>query len=487
LRRDTVVVIDDDARLRAVIADVLADEYDVVQASMVKTGRLRVEQGCDCALLDVRFGIDPGNQDGLGLLEEITAACPGVPVVIMTGHADMDVALRALKAGAADFIQKETLDPRQLPTVVSRAIQRSRDQRRTELLESRLQSLESTELIGSSTAIREVREQIGAVAADGRVTSLIVGETGTGKELAARMIHRHGLRRRGPFVTVNIPGLGLDSIERELFGLDGGDARNARPGLLEQGDGGVLFLDGVAELPVALQGRLLRVLEGGTFQRCGSVTDRNVDVQIVASSTVDLRACVDVGSFRQDLFYRLRGFEIRMPTLRDCAADVQALAEACLHELRLRGRSRMQGFSEAAMESLRSYGYPGNVRELRSIVERAVIVGESRGRRRIEPVDLPDELRMGGRILAIAALRWSGESAIDLDRELAVVEAQAIEVALSRCGGRKHAAGDLLGLSHRHALPRRVARILRDHPDAIAACPKVSSAFAAAHREQENP
>lgn len=482
-----MVVIDDDARLRAAISDVLAQDFEVVQASMVKTGRLRVEQGCDCALLDVRFGGDPGNRDGLGLLEEITAACPGIPVIIMTGHADMDVALRALKAGAADFIQKDSLDPRQLPTVVSRAIQRSRDQRRADLLESRLQSLESSELVGSSTALREVREQIGAVAADGRVTSLIVGETGTGKELAARLIHRHGPRRRGPFVTVNIPGLGLDSIEQELFGLGGGDAQAARPGLLEQSDGGVLFLDGVAELPVALQGKLLRVLEAGTFQRCGSVTDRSVDVQVVASSTVDLRQRVDAGSFRQDLLYRLRGFEIRMPSLRDCAADVPALAEACLHELRMRGRSRMQGLSDAAVDRLRCYGYPGNVRELRSIVERAVIVGESRGHRRIEREDLPDELRESGGSPSIAAFRWNGDSDIDLDRELAVVEVQAIDIALARCGGRKLAAGELLGLPHRHALPRRVARILRDHPEVIVACPRVSSAFAAGRGGKENP
>lgn len=487
LRRDTVVVIDDDAGLRAAISDVLASDFEVVHASMVKTGQLRIEQGCDCALLDVRFGTDPTNQDGLALLEEITAACPRTPVIIMTGHADMEVALRALKAGAADFIQKDTLDPRQLPAVVSRAIQRSRDQRRVDLLESRLRSLETSEFVGSCTALRDIRQQIGAVAVNANVTSLIVGETGTGKELAARLIHRHGPRRNGPFVTVNIPGLGLDSIERELFGVVSSDVRDTLPGLLEQSNGGVLFLDGVAELPVALQGKLLRVLEAGSFQRLGSQTSRRVDVQVVASSTIDLRHRVDAGVFRQDLFYRLRGFEIRMPALRDCAADVPAIAEAFLQELRARGRSRLLGFSNPATAKLQCYAYPGNVRELRSIVERAAIIGDSRNHRKIELEDLPDELRLSGENAAIAALRWNGDSNIDLDRELAVVEVQTIDIALARCEGRKLATGELLGLPHRHALPRRVARIRRDHPEVIAAFPRVANAFAVDRGGEENP
>jgi DNA-binding NtrC family response regulator len=479
VKRDVVLVVDDDAGLRASLAEALAPDYDVVAASMVKTGRLRVEQGCDVVLLDIRFGDDPANQEGLGLLEEINVDHPGLPVIMMTGHADMAVALRALKAGAADFIQKDMLDPRQLPSVVARAIQRSRDQRRTEVLERRLQALEASDLVGSSTAMSEVRRQIDLVAVDGSAAVLISGESGSGKELAARMIHARGPRRQAPFVALRVASVGADAIEAETFGAPSpGAGLPPTVGMVERAAGGVLFIDGVSDLPMALQGRMLRLLEAGVFRRAGGGADCRVDVQVIASSGTDLRAMVDAGQFRQDLFFKLKSFEIRMPSLREMPADVVPLAENFVHELRHAGRARVQGIGEAAIECLRRYEYPGNVRELRSILERAVIMCESRGRSRVETEDLPAELRGGSRAPTLAMIRWQGESPIRIDAELAWIELLAIEAALQRCGGRKQVAGTMLGLPHRHALPRRVARIRRDHPEVLEKCPRVAEAFA---------
>jgi DNA-binding NtrC family response regulator len=479
MRRDVVLVVDDDARLRATLGEVLSPDYDVVEASMVKTGKLRVDQGCDAVLLDIRFGSDPANQDGLALLEEIAADHPGLPVIMMTGHADMAVALRSLKAGAADFIQKDSFEPRQLPTVVARAIQRSRDQRRTEVLERRLQALETSELVGSSTAMKEVRRQVDMVAADASATLLVTGETGTGKELAARMVHGRGSRRQGPFVAVRTASMGTETIEAEMFGAASlGAGAPSVVGLVEQASSGVLFIDGISDLPMGLQGRVLRLLEAGVSRRMGGGAEIRVDVQVIASTSVDLRALVDAGQFRQDLYFRLKSFEIRMPALREMPGDVVPLAEQIVHEFRHAGRTRVHGISEAAIDCLRKYHFPGNVRELRSILERAVIMSESRGRRRVEPDDLPAELRGFGQAPALAALRWQADAPISMDAELAWIELLAIDVALERSGGRKQAAGGLLGLPHRHALPRRVARIRRDHPQLLERCPRVAEAFA---------
>lgn len=485
--RDTVVLIDDDAQLRSALREALSQDFEVLEASMAKTGRLRVDQGCDAVLLDIRLSDDHDNRDGLELLEEFGNSHPGLPVIMMTGYADMDTALRSLKAGAADFIQKEALDVRQLSTIIMRAIQRSRDQRRTEVLERRLREIEASELVGSSTAIREIRRLVDLVAQDGKATALITGESGTGKELAARMIHRRGRRERGPFVMVSVPALGVESIEAELFGAAPTTPRgSAMIGLAEQADGGVLFLDGICELPLALQGKLLRILESGTFQRVGTASEQKCDLQVIASSSVDLRTMVDAGRFRQDLYYRLKGFEIGMPPLRDIPGDIAALTENFLHELRQSGRTRVHSCSDEALTCLAAYRYPGNARELRSIIERAVITCQARGEHRIQPVDLPAELRDPELSPNLASFRWDGQKPVCLEMELAWLELLAFTAAMKRCEGRRQDAANLLGLPNRQALPRRVGKIRQDYPALLKRCTELQAFFPANGEERES-
>ncbi len=469
-----IVIIDDDRDIRETLASVLSSNFEVLQASMTKTGMLRIAQGgVDAVLLDIRFGRETDNRDGLDLLEQVSLTYPELPVLMMTGHSDLETALRALKAGAMDFIQKDRLDPHVLTSLVESAIQRARQQRRVNLLERNLATLRVSDLVGDSEAIREVRRSIEALAADSRTPVLIQGESGTGKEVAARAIHKCGPRSKGDFVTVSVNSFVADGIERELFGVAERGSVPAVLGMVEQAKGGVLFLDGISELPLGLQGALLRLIEDGTFQRVGSAEIQHAELQVISASQDNLKDLVAEGRFRKDLYFRLRGYEINMPPLRTMSSDVSLLAEHFLHQLRLEGRTRIQGISEEAIAALRRHRYDGNVRELRTIVEQASIRAQSRGVRMIQLDDLRQDVRgsTAGSYRTFE-VHWDGGADIDLERELAMLELSLIDRALARFDSVQ-ALTKLMGLPHRHALGRRLARLARDHAGLLAAFPRI--------------
>jgi len=471
-----IVIIDDDKDMRETLASVLSSNFEVLQASMTKTGMLRIVQGgVDAVLLDIRFGREADNRDGLELLEQISLTYPELPVLMMTGHSDLETALRALKAGAMDFIQKDRLDPHVLTALVESAIQRARQQRRVNLLERNLASVRASDLLGDSDAIREVRRSIEALASDGRTPVLIHGESGTGKEVAARAIHKCGPRSKGEFVTVSVNSFVADSIERELFGVAESGSAPAVLGMVEQAKGGVLFLDGISELPLGLQGTLLRLLDDGTFQRVGSAEVRHADLQVISATQDKLEALVDQGRFRKDLYFRLRGYEINMPPLRTMSSDVSLLAEHFLHQLRVEGRTRIQGISGDAIAALSRYRYPGNVRELKSVVEQASIRAQASGARMIQVDHLRQDVRAtsAGSNLTFD-VHWDGGANIDLDRELAMLELCLIDQALSK-NESVQALTRLMGLPHRHALGRRLTRLARDYPDLLTEFPRVGA------------
>jgi DNA-binding NtrC family response regulator len=368
-----------------------------------------------------------------------------------------------------DFIQK-VADLREIRARLERALEHARLARRVAQLE---QEIEPRELIGESIRMREVKEFVAAAAREGNVTVLVVGETGTGKELVARAIHACGPRREGPFVAVHIAGLPETMVESELFGHERGaytGAHQTVAGYLERAHGGVLFLDEIDELKADIQVKLLRFLEERKITRLGGSKQIPIDIQLVSATKAPLGERVSEGRFRADLYYRLRVFEIRLPPLRERREDIPLLA---VHFFKTFGGPArgVTGIAQEAMDLLCSYDWPGNVRELRNVIEAAILKATLRQHRQVEPSDLPVEIHG-----AIACPTSRAERSL-LEEALARAELAEVERALAQTGGKKTEAWKLLGLNDRFALRRRVRRILQSHPQLAEQFPMVCAAY----------
>jgi DNA-binding NtrC family response regulator len=466
-RRPTALIVDDDAEYARMLALALSRDFEVVTVHTADEANRRLQFTIDVVLLDLRLknGEDGEDRSGMMLLDALRETRP-IPVVIMTAYADVDVAVEAMKLGAADFIQKSRLDVPQLRKMLLNAIERSRLERKVAELEQQMQKLEPWELIGDTHRMNELRDMIKVVAEDGRTTVLIRGETGTGKELVARAVHSRGSRKDAPFVAVALPALPPTLIESELFGNTKGaftDAKEARLGYIQKASGGVLFLDEIGDLKPDLQPKLLRFLDSRSFAQVGSTTEISVDVQVVCATNRKLEEAVQSGEFRDDLYYRLRTFEIVLPPLRDRLDDVPLLIDHFLFQLRRQGRTRAAGMSAAALDRLCRYAFPGNIRELKAIVERAVMMSALHTHVVIDTDDLPAEITSVAPLVRVSV---DGDR-IDLEGELARAELACVERALQVTEGRKSEAWRVLGLNDRFALLRRVKRIRDDYPDLI--------------------
>jgi DNA-binding NtrC family response regulator len=378
---------DDAARL---IGDTLRHAAEAFDVRSVCSARAAFQHlaahPVDCVLLDYRLP----DLDGLECLRKIRRRHPDLPVVVITGAGSEEVAVEAMKLGATDYLVKHGKYLLTVPLVVRDALGRRELERTAAQYRSALRSTqrEVTRLrrelrdryrldgiIGESEAIEQalvMAEQ----AAQARVTVLLEGETGTGKELFARAIHYHGARARGPFLAQNCAALPETLLESELFGHARGaftGADRPRRGLFEQADGGTLFLDEVAEMSPAIQAKLLRVLQDGEVRPLGAAGSRRVDVRLVAATNRDLEAAVQEGQFRRDLFYRLRVFPIRLPPLRERREDIAPLALHFLERLGAQEGKRPGGFAAPALRLLERYPWPGNVRELQNEVHRLVL------------------------------------------------------------------------------------------------------------------
>lgn len=465
-RRATVLIVDDDVDYLGLLRQALTRDFEVVTAQNADEASRRLNFSVDAILLDLRLqGGGEDDRAGIRLLDAIREIRP-IPVIIMTAYGDIDVAVESMKLGAADFIQKTRVNLDDLRKILKHVIERSRAERRAAELEKEVQRLEPWDLIGGNSKLEALRRVIDTVADDGHTTVLVRGETGTGKELVARAIHTRGARQTGPFVAVALPALPPTLIERELFGHVRGaftDAREGRQGYIQKAAGGVLFLDEIGDLGRELQPKLLRFLDSRAFAPVGSTAEVPVDVQVVCATNRNLEEAVRAGEFREDLYYRLRTMEIVLPPLRERLDDVPALADHFLFLLRRQGRTRAAGMTSAALDRLCRYSFPGNVRELRSLVERAVMMAAVHSHAMIDIEDLPAEMTAATPL--VRAPR-DGEQ-INLDAELARAELAFIERALQITEGRKSEAWKLLGLNDRFALLRRVKRIRDDHPTLI--------------------
>lgn len=464
-RRANVLIVDDDPEYLSLLQHGLSRDFEVMTAQHADDASRRLHF-VDAMLLDLRLN-GGGEEDraAIRLLDAVREIRP-IPIIIMTAYGDVDVAVEAMKLGAADFIQKSRLNIAELRKILTLVIDRSRAERRTAEITEELQRLEPWDLIGDNRRLNDIRRLIDAVAEDGRTTVLVRGETGTGKELVARAVHSRGVRKDGPFIAVALPALAPTLIERELFGHVRGaftDAREGRQGYIQKAAGGVLFLDEIGDLALELQPKLLRFLDSRSFAPIGSTSEVPVDVQVVCATNRKLEDAVRAGEFREDLYYRLRTIEIVLPPLRERPDDIGLLVDHFLHLLRRQGRTRIAGITTAAIDRLLRYNFPGNVRELRAIVERAVMMASVHAHAMIDVDDLPAEITSS---IPLVRHPREGEQ-IDLDAELARAELACIERALQITEGRKSDAWRLLGLNDRFALLRRVKRIRDLHPNFI--------------------
>ena len=404
------------------------------------------KQEFDVVLIDLNYARDTtSGQEGLNLLRDIQGLDDTLPVVVMTAWASVDVAVEAMRRGARDFVEKPWDDNR-LITILKTQTALGRALRRGQRLAATVDALRGDsqlDLIADSPAMRPILELIRRVGPSD-ANLLLTGENGTGKSLAAQVLHSVSTRSAKPLITVNIGGLSESIFESELFGHVKGaftDAKSDRVGRFELADGGTLMMDEIANVPPALQTRLLRVLETGEFERVGSSKTRRVDVRIISATNADLEEEVRAGRFRQDLLFRLNTVEIRMPALRDRREDLPLLAAHFLDRHARRYRRSAKRFDPEAMRALLEHPWPGNVRELSHVVERAVLMSD-------------------GAMVQVADLGLQGvgsEAAVIEEMTLEEAERLLIRKALERYGGNVSDAAKGLGLS-RSALYRRLEK-----------------------------
>ena len=384
-----VLVIDDEANIRKTTAMALEGMgYETAWAENSEIALRELEAAhCDVAFLDLRLN----TESGMALLPKLLKINPKLDVVVFTAHASIENAVEAMRAGAVDYIPKP-FTPEQIRQVLGKIVRRRNLEGRVADLESRLSAdSPTTDLTTTEPAMQKVFD-VALKAAGTSATIMLLGESGTGKTVLARAIHENSPQREHAFVTVSCPSLSSELLESELFGHVKGAFTGAAAetwGKVSVADGGTLFLDEIGDLPLEIQPKLLRLLQEREYERVGEAKTRHADVRVVAASNRNLEQGVQEGRFREDLYYRLNVISLHMLSLRERQVDLPRIARNYLRFFSRQCGKNIEGFSIAAEQAIRNYHWPGNLRELRNVVERAVILG---GGSVIEPADLPDNL-----------------------------------------------------------------------------------------------
>ncbi|WP_022853836.1 sigma-54-dependent transcriptional regulator [Thermodesulfatator atlanticus] len=383
---EKILVIDDEESILASLADILEDEgYQVITAKTAQNGLEEIKKDTpDLLILDVWLP----DLDGLKLLKSLRKDYPELPVIVISGHGTVETAVRAIKLGAFDFLEKPLSYDRVVVTVANALKFRALKQEYISLKKS----LSGPRITGKSQAIRQLQEALEKVAQTD-ATVLITGESGVGKEVAARTVHALSRRKDGPFVAVNCAAIPEELIESELFGHERGaftGALSAKKGKFDLANGGTIFLDEIGDMSLSAQAKVLRVLQEKCFERVGGTRTINVDVRVIAATNKDLKKEIAAGKFREDLYYRLNVVPIHIPPLRERPEDIPLLVEEFLEEFAKHSGLGRKKISEEALAALKQYHWPGNIRELRNLIERLVIM--SRGNI-ITLDDLPQEFQ----------------------------------------------------------------------------------------------
>jgi two-component system nitrogen regulation response regulator NtrX len=441
-----ILIVDDERDIRELISDILKDEgYNTRLAGNSDDAMAAINlEPPSLMVLDI--WLKDSRMDGIDILKTVKRDNPDVPVVIISGHGNIEIAVAAIKQGAYDFIEKPfNID--QLLVVIRRAMETSRLRRENQSLKRR--DVTSSEMIGTSAAFRALIGQLDKVTkSNGRV--MLTGPAGSGKEVAARYIHAESARASAPFITVNCAGVEPDRMEEVLFGREGVE-RGIEPGLLEQAHGGVIYFDEVADMPLGTQSKILRVLVDQQFTRVGGNDKVRVDLRVVSSTNKDLDVAIKAETFRQELFHRLNVVPIAVPGLEERREDIPLLAEHFIDEMHKSQGLPQRELSEDAVALLQTMIWPGNVRQLKNLVERVLILGDGTGP--IEARELPgeeDHSDEDGRVVLSGAL-----ATLPLREAREAFEREYLLTQINRFGGNISRTANFVGME-RSALHRKL-------------------------------
>ncbi len=443
----TILTIDDDDMIRSFFSELLEEEgYEVLSAASGTEGEeLLRQKPVDVVLLDLRLP----DMDGLTVLRRIKSQELDVHVIILTAYSAVPTAVEAMKLGAYDYVDK-TSDASKLKLIIKRALKELAMQREIERLRQKAGGYSNEWIIGGSDEMRRIAQLVHKVA-QGRATVLLQGESGTGKEIVAHAIHRQSARSDKAFTVINCAAIPEDLLESELFGFEEGaftGARRRKKGLLEVADEGTLFLDEIGEMAPKMQAKILRVLETRKVRRVGGTSDVTVDVRFIAASNRDLKKAVKEGTLREDLYYRLGVVVIDLPPLRERIEDLELFVAAFVDEFNRSMGRKVSGVSSGALRLLREYPWPGNIRELRNVIERAMVLCEGE---EIQPAHLPGDFTdlpgPGDSPGPSGPDDHLPDSGLDLESVVVDLERHFIVQALERTGGNQTEAAKLLSIS----------------------------------------
>ncbi len=452
-----ILIIDDEEILRLTLGEGLSDlGYDTETAADGSEGIKKLKQfEPDVVLLDMRLK----SESGLEVAKKIKLADEYVEIIIMTAYADISTAIEAIKLGATDYIKKP-LDLDEIQVNISRAIANQSMKKKLKLYEEKEQKSENT-FISKDPIMEDIKKKMAILAENDSVTALISGETGTGKEVVANYIHKNGARKESMMLSVNCAAIPKQLLESELFGFEKNafsGANSRKKGLLEMAQGGTLFLDELGEMPMDIQSKILRFLETRKFNRIGGLEEIEVDIRIIAATNKNLEEAIEKKEFRSDLYYRLNVVPIHMPPLRERKVDIIELSKYFLDIYNVKFKKSFKGFTNSAVEGLLAYQWPGNIRELKNIIERIVILNHSDY---IDVDQLPSEVRnQKSKESSMELLQENNafiEAGFSLEEKVANLEKYYISMALEIAKDNFSATSKLLGIS-RHSLNRRMKK-----------------------------
>jgi two-component system nitrogen regulation response regulator NtrX len=454
-----ILIVDDETDIREAVAGILSDEGHGTRVASNSDEALAAVEARRPHLIFLDIWLQGSRLDGLQILGVIKEQHPSVPVVMISGHGNIETAVQAIKLGAYDFIEKPFKADR-LVLVADRALEASRLKR--EVTDLRARSGAINRIAGNSPAVNHLRQTIEKVApANSRI--MITGAPGVGKELAARIIHESSARSSGPFVAINAANITPDSMEIELFGVEGGDGRQRKIGALEEAHGGTLYIDEVADMPTETQGKILRVLVDQSFQRVGGASRVHVDVRIVSSTSRDLAAAIAQKVFREDLFHRLAVVPLYVPSLSERREDIPVLIDYFIEQLALTTGMPKRPVGDDAMAVLQSHDWPGNIRQLRNNVERMMILTAGDPEAIITADMLPQEI---GSLVPTTPGGSGGEKLMNLPLREAreVFEREYLVAQINRFGGNISRTAEFIGME-RSALHRKLKSLAIDSRD----------------------
>jgi two-component system nitrogen regulation response regulator NtrX len=451
-----ILIVDDEADIREGVSGILSDEGHSTRTARNSDEALAAIEARRPHLVFLDIWLQGSRLDGLQILQIIKEQHPTLPVVMISGHGNIETAVSAIKLGAYDFIEKPFKADR-LVLVADRALEASRLKR--ELTDLKTRSGATNRMVGKSSTINQLRSVIERVApANSRI--LVTGAPGAGKELVARAIHEASNRAGGPFVVINAATITPDSMETELFGTEGGEGRLRKVGALEEAHGGTLFMDEVSDMPKETQGKILRVLVDQNFQRVGGATRVHVDVRIISSASRDLAAAIAEGAFREDLFHRLSVVPIRVPSLSERREDIPELVSYFMEQVSQTTGMPRRKVGDDAMAVLQSHDWPGNIRQLRNNVERLMILTAGDPDAEITAEMLPSEI---GALVPTTPNGTGGEKLMSLPLRDAreVFEREYLVAQISRFGGNISRTAEFIGME-RSALHRKLKSLTID-------------------------